>query len=241
MRKAFVLLTVAVLANHTLSAQDTGNGGVRFGIKLAPNMAWVRSDTKNLDGDGSLLGYSFGLLTEFPIGQTGNYRFATGVFLNNIGGKLKSTYSYTQSVNGQDLQAKVVASTTTNLRYAEIPLTIKMMTNEIGLVRYFGQLGVSTAFNLRAKQDIESTTTVGTSTTTFSDTKVDVMDNTNLFKAGLVVGAGLEYNVAGNTSILAGITYNNAFTTVNKKDGVTGFDGAKLYADYLELTLGVFF
>jgi opacity protein-like surface antigen len=235
MRKAIALLSAAVLAVNTLNAQE--NEGVRFGIKLAPNMAWVRSDTKNLDGDGSLIGYSFGLLTEFPVGQTGNYRFATGVFLNNIGGKLKSEFSTTAN----SVTTKTVTSSTTNLRYVEVPLTIKMMTNEIGLMRYYGQLGVSAAFNIRAKQDYESTITVGSSTTTASDTKVDVMDNTNKFKMGLVVGGGLEYNVSGNTSLLVGLTYNNAFTTVNEKDAVAGFDSAKLYADYLELTLGVFF
>jgi hypothetical protein len=240
MRKAIALLSAAVLAAPTLNAQE--NEGVRFGIKLAPNMAWLRSDTKNIDGDGSLLGYSFGLLTEFPIGQTGNYRFATGVFLNNIGGKLATKYSYTEVVAGQDVAVNVTSSSTTNLRFVEVPLTIKMMTNEIGLIRYYGQLGVSTAFNIRAKQDFEATTTVGTGApVTVSDEKVDVQDQSNLFKAGLVVGAGLEYNIAGNTSLLAGITYNNAFTTSNQKDGVSGFDNAKIYADYLELTLGVFF
>ncbi len=237
MRKALALLTAAVLVAPTLNAQDTGNGGVRFGIKLAPNMAWLRSDTKGVDGDGSLVGYTFGLLTEFPVGQTGNYRFATGVFLNNIGGKTVSTYSTTLN----SVVTSNTLSSTTNLRYVEVPLTIKMMTNEIGLIRYYGQLGVSAAFNIRAKQDYELVATTGTSSVTTSDTKVDVMDDTDLFKAGLVVGGGLEYNISGNTSLLAGITYNNSFTTANKKNDSSAVPDSKIYADYLELTLGVFF
>ncbi len=237
MRKAFALLTAALLAAPALNAQEPGNEGVRFGIKLAPNMAWLRSDSKGIEGDGSVLGYSFGLLTEFPVGQTGNYRFATGIFLNNVGGKTVSKYSNTVD----SVTTSYVYSATTNLRYVEIPFTIKMMTNEIGLMRYYGQLGLSTAFNVRAKQDWEQSATANGSTTNSSDTKIDVKDDTDVFKAALVVGGGLEYNVSGNTSLLIGLTYNNAFTTVNKNDGVDGVPDAKVYADYLELTLGVFF
>lgn len=236
MRKAIALLSAALLAVPTLNAQE--NEGVRFGIKLAPNMAWLRSDTKGIDGDGSVIGYTFGLLTEFPVGQTGNYRFATGVFLNNVGGKTVSTYSLTDANN---VTTAYENKTTTSLRYVEVPLTIKMMTNEIGLIRYYGQLGVSTSFNIRAKQDFDLVATTGGSSVTTSDTKVDIMDDTNLFKAGLVVGGGLEYNVSGNTSLLFGLTYNNSFTTVNKKSDSAGVPDAKVYADHLELTLGVFF
>jgi|688.fasta_scaffold26516_7 hypothetical protein len=236
MHKALPLLTGAVMAASTLCAQDT-NEGVRFGIKLAPNMAWLRADTKGIDGDGSVLGYTFGLLTEFPVGQNGNYRFATGVFLNNIGGKTKSTFS--ADVLG--VNTSYVNSATVHLRYVEVPFSIKMMTNEIGLIRYYGQLGVSTAANIRAKQDYELTTTANGISSTVSDTKIDIKDNTNVFKASLVVGAGLEYNLSGTTSLLAGITYNNAFTSTSKKDGVEGFDNPKVYADYLELTVGIFF
>lgn len=235
MRKAIAILSATLLAATTLNAQE--NQGVRFGIKLAPNMAWLRSDTKGVDGDGSVIGYTFGLLTEFPIGQTGNYRFATGVFLNNIGGKTVSKYSTTVNNVTTDYEN----SATTSLRYVEVPLTIKMMTNEIGLMRYYGQLGVSTAFNIRAKQDFDLVATSGGTSNTTSDTKVDVMDDTNMFKAGLVVGGGVEYNVAGNTSLLFGLTYNNSFTTVNKKSDTAGVPDAKVYADHLELTLGVFF
>jgi hypothetical protein len=237
MHKALSLLTAAALATSSLCAQETSNEGVRFGIKLAPNMAWLRADTKGIEGDGSVLGYTFGLLTEFPVGQNGNYRFATGVFLNNIGGKVKSTYSSTDA----GVTSTFSTTSTTNLRYVEIPFTIKMMTSEIGLMRYYGQLGVSTAANVRAKSDYETTTTVGGSTSTASDTELDVKDNTDAFKAALVVGAGLEYNISGSTALLVGITYNNAFTSTSKNDGVEGFDSPKIYADYLELTLGVFF
>ncbi|MBK8498799.1 MAG: hypothetical protein IPL52_08280 [Flavobacteriales bacterium] len=96
MNKAIAILAAAFVAcTTTLNAQDAADTeGVRFGIKLAPNMGFVQSETKGIDGNGAGFGYTFGLLTEFPIGTSGNYRFATGLFLNNLTGKWKSNFTY---------------------------------------------------------------------------------------------------------------------------------------------------
>ena len=68
----------------------------------------------------------------------------------------------------------------------------------------------------------------------------DIKDDINVFKAGLIIGGGLEYNFAGTTSVLAGITYNNSFTNILNDVEFNG-KKAKVYSDYIELTLGVFF
>src|SRR5690606_20704037 len=83
MKKVYVAILALLFSAPGLFAQSDNT--VRLGIKLAPNLAWVRSDTKGLESDGTLIGYGFGLMAEFPFGTNGNYRFATGLFLNNIG------------------------------------------------------------------------------------------------------------------------------------------------------------
>jgi long-subunit fatty acid transport protein len=70
--------------------------------------------------------------------------------------------------------------------------------------------------------------------------KENISDKINLFKASLIVGGGLEYNFSGNTSLLAGITYNNGFTNIANFDAVPE-KKADLRAHYLELTIGLFF
>ena len=60
-------------------------------------------------------------------------------------------------------------------------------------------------------------------------------------RASLVIGAGMEYNFSGQTAALIGITYNNSIINVLEKDAIPGFESPKLFAEYLELTLGVFF
>ena len=73
MNKAFAIFAAAFLAcSSTLNAQDAADTeGVRFGLKLAPNMGFIRPETDGLDGNGSGFGYTFGLLAEFPIGTAG--------------------------------------------------------------------------------------------------------------------------------------------------------------------------
>jgi len=243
MKKAFALLTAALFALPSINAQD--DQSVRFGIKLAPNMGWFRPDTKGLNSNGTSLGYTFGLMADFPVGITGNYAFASGLYLTTLGGGFTSDYSFVENVGGATLVKAM--ETDLSLRYIDLPLTIKMKTNEIGYARYFGQIGVMTSFNIRSKADFETPVVAGNlsdgtpivSGFTLEEDE-DFQNKTNIFRAALVVGGGMEYNFSGNTAMLIGITYNNGFTNVLK--GVDyGDRKAKVFNDYLELSLGIFF
>ena len=234
MRKTIAVLLAPILFVANASAQNEGRS-VRFGIKLAPNMGWIKPDVKGVESGGSTFGYTFGLMGDFMLGQNGQYAFATGVLLNNIGGIL-STPAVTLGGTSKDLDSEY------HLRYIEVPVTMKLKTSEIGYMTYYGQIGVSTAFNIRAKADIE---TFGTNGDIVLLEDEDVADDVALFKAALVVGGGFEYNFSGNTSLLVGVTYNGGFT--NLVDGLEYQDDngdmkeVKANVHYIELTTGVFF
>ena len=233
--KKTIPLTLSLFLMATATFAQNEGRSVRFGIKLAPNMAWLKPDTKGIKSGGSTIGYTFGLMGDFMIGSNGQYAFATGVLLNNIGGKLTTP---TVNINGdsKDLENEL------HLRYIEVPVTMKLKTSEIGYMTYFGQIGVSTAFNIRAKADIE---TFGANGDIVLLEDEDVADDVSIFKAALVVGGGFEYNFSGNTSLLVGVTYNGGFT--NLYDGAEYIDedgnkqDVKVNASYIELTTGVFF
>lgn len=242
MKKVLPLMAIAAIAVSPANAQD--DAGARFGIKLAPNMAWLRSDTKGLENDGSQIGFTFGLNTEFPVGSSGNYRFATGIFLNNTGGPYLQDYSY-QTPAGPTLTKPL--ENVVKLQYIQVPLTMKLMTNEIGYMRYYGQVGFDAAVNIRAKADFDapliSSDNITTGFVKLEDE--DIKSSIQPFRAGLLVGAGVEYNFSGNTTLQAGVIYNNGFTNildnVSVKDATGGNKNAKLLQHYLELNLAIFF
>lgn len=234
MKKLFLILAT-VFAFTSAHAQDD-EIRTRFGIKVAPNLSWIRSDTKGLEGDGNRFGYSIGLMAEIPMGPTGNYRFATGLFLTTIGGKTAAL-----ATDIDTLGTSLLHNRTMNLRFVEVPLTIKLMTNEIGYMRYFGTIGLMGGVNVRARADDELIYTTNGVTRTDSENNIDIQDNIRAIRASLVIGAGMEYNFSGQTAALIGITYNNSIINVLEKDAIPGFESPKLFAEYLELTLGVFF
>lgn len=231
MKKATALTTLALLSALTINAQD--GKSVRFGLKVAPNMGWFSSDEKTFSSDGSTVGFNFGLMGDFMIGANQNYAFSTGLmYMTKLGGK----YTTTIEAANAGVTSKVVSKSTLSMQYVQIPLTMKLKTNEIGYMTYYGQIGGDLGINVGAHSDDEVSTTTNGATTTVTTSNNDVSSFTNTLRVGLIVGAGVEYNFSGNTSAMLGLTYGNGFTNAfsSKSDA-----SAKLH--YFELSLGVFF
>ena len=216
MKKSILALAACVSLVSNISAQD--DKSFRLGLQIAPNMGWIATDEKGIESDGTRLGFRFGLLGDFQLGSNANYFFSTGLFMNNMGAKVKSTITLADSAN-----TVVESKGEAKYQYVELPLTIKLKTNEIGYMTYFGQIGFDTGLRTSAKAkagdgDFE-----------------DISDNSNIIRVALAVGGGVEYNFSGNTSAILGLKYSNAFTSVN--DG----DGAKAKLHYFEVTVGALF
>lgn len=237
--KSFFTALLVVLVFPSVQGQDGQDPNFRLGIKVAPNLAWLRADSKDLESNGTRSGISFGLLSEFKIDNAGRYFFATGILYNNIGGKFNAEGTYT--LNG--VETAVRTAQDVKLRYIELPLTIKLRSTVDRPLNFYGQVGAGLALNVRARADATTTTTVGGSSTTTELDGEDVIDDIAFFKMGLLAGAGAEYEMAAGTILFAGLTYNTAFTNVLDGDAkslsVSG-KKSKLFAEYFELTLGVF-
>ena len=226
MKKTYALTVLAIMAGMSTNAQDTKK--FRLGLEVCPNMGWISTDVKGYGSDGSRLGFRFGLLGDVQLGDNANYFFSTGLFLNNVGAKTKTTTSVTDSTGTRTVEIKGESK----LQYIELPISIKLKTNEIGYMTYFGQLGFDVGVLTAAKANTEG------------GDFADASDFISPIRVALAVGGGLEYNFSGNTSALVGIKYSNGFTNVNKnKVSVAGVDTdlpkAKLH--YFELTIGALF
>lgn len=211
MKKLILLITTASLLSGNLFAQK-----FHFGLAVTPSTAWLHPASDDLEGDGSKFGFNYGLITEFAF--TDNYSFATGVTFENKGGKLKSKDALADSL---------VIYGEYKLHYVEMPLTLKMKTNPVGSIRYFGQFGVAPEFLTGAKGTFKNGSTV------FAD-DIDIKDDVNNFNVSLVIGLGIEYILSGNTNLLLGIVYKNGLSDVINEEG-------KANASTLGLNAGVLF
>lgn len=241
MKKIFITCFLILIVNIGFSQKS-----FRLGLNFAPSLAWLKPDVKDDVGKdiyttkGIKLGFSYGLAGEFAFGD--NYSFSTGLFLTTNGGGLE--YPDSISVIKDSSLHSVTTIRKHNLQYVEIPLTLKLKTNEIGYITYYGKFGIGTAFLVKARADDESEGPTLTSSQTFED--IDIRDEINFFRASLIIGAGLEYSLGGNTSFIASIIYNNGFTNVFQKDikSMT-IDGEKqkvqAKSTYIALNLGLLF
>lgn len=195
MRAKVSLIALAFVAvAQSLNAQDTK---FNFGLKVSPTIAWFKC-SGNLDNDGSKIGFAYGLMADFNF--TDNYAIGTGIDVTYRGGKVKN----------DTIKKKTV------LQYIEVPVTLKLKTNEIGYVTYFGKVGFAPGFNIRTDGDFN---------------KSDIYP----FNLALVAGLGMQYSLGGKTALLAGITFNNGFLDLVKAKN------AKATSNFIAIDLGVMF
>lgn len=205
----------------------------RIGFKFSPNISWMRPDAKEITSNGQVIRFGFGLNLDKLFST--NYAFGTGINVAQSGGEL--VYLEKKTKNGKDVLLE--RNRVYKIQYAEIPLTLKLRTNEIGYITYWGQFGIGLGFNIRSKGNDEvnythvdlDTTVTGDSpdwTTTesmsgydsFSEEDVDIKEDINIFRTSMIIGLGIEYNISGTTSLLVGVTFNNGFSNVLSNKGV---------------------
>ncbi len=198
-----------------------------LGVKAAPHIGWLNTNQKDYNSEGAKLGFSWGVTSEIYFAK--NYALATGLTFIYQNGAL----SYPDIVGGNliSLQRDY------RIRYIELPAVLKMKTNQMGDFKYFGQIGLG--FGLRTSSKGRDEYKSGTST--IVDDFHDIDDQTNLFRTSMIIGAGVEYPFDNNTSVVAGINFNNGFTNALRKKNTVNFQEHQGKPNFIELSLGVNF
>lgn len=199
------------------------NFGFRLGLTATPTIGWIKPEQGKTDGIS--LGFSYGIMGDFNFAP--NYSFSTALTVTTINGKSTEVnvlpYSSASGSNNPlayDLKYR--------LQYIELPLTVKLKTVKQDGKRWYGQFGLSNSFLIGAKQDaLNGNTSVAENQ--------NISDYIKFYRAGLVIGGGGEFDISGNTSIVAGLTFNNGFTNIvtDKNRNVKNH--------FLALNFGLFF
>ena len=176
------------------------NKKFRFGLVLNPNISWLKPNTSGYTKEGSKFGFSYGLSTEFFLAK--NYLFSTGLIVNSLGGEISYEGVYEDN-SGINFPSEVTQEF--NIKYVEIPLTLKLRTNEIGYMTYYGNFGLKTGIKYKSSSDF---TYVDISNSPKLE-KINTASSVFFLNTWLVIGAGAEYRISGNTAISLGVSYNN--------------------------------
>ena len=252
MKKIALLLIVffTLFTNGLLFSQDSGNNHLfHFGLKVSPSISWLAPSTQKFTDNGVNLGFGYGLITEF--GFTKNYAFSTGLEILNAGGKLgfpKSPDTTFYTILNQDVSPSrtdifSLLQRSYKLRYVNVPLLLKLKSNQIGAMTYFGQFGFDLSFKWQASSN-DDVSLNGTETTR---NDVDISKDINFLRLALNVGLGAEYNLSGSTSLVFSVVYNNGFTNTLKNSSKMLFDKhfnaltQKAVFNYVALNVGVLF
>ena len=207
--KFWIVLVIAFLSANITNAQEQK---FHFGLKVAPTGAWMKPDTKGLNKDGSKLGFTYGLMGESNFAP--NYALTYGLQVTYRGGILK--------VDSLNLR------TSYSLKYVELPIGIKMKTNEFNRYRYFGQFGLVPGLNLSAKTATEKESNI--------ESKAYITD----INMSMMIAVGTEYTISGSTTFLASLEFNNGFVDVLTKNESTDRE-YKAISNYVALNLGIMF
>jgi hypothetical protein len=228
---------IAILLSFVLST-NAQVSEIHFGIQASPVWSWLSPDKTGINGNGSLTGFKLGLIIEKRMNE--NYSFSSGIgFHFNAGGKLLYDLRGNHWKNSAgDAAPKFMVTDTFsggtelkyNLRYVEIPLGLRLRTNEYGMLRYFAEPFVNVGFKSQANGTIANSqykSATGGYTANFDQEKLNISSDVTWINMSWGIGFGTEYSLSASNTLIVGLYYQQGFIDV------TDDTGSKLYSNDL--------
>ena len=198
MKKLLLALLVLAATISTASAQ------FEIGLKVSPSITSLRAEATSANGfasDGSKLSFGGGLVVDYFFGE--NYAFSTGLLLSGKGGTIRYA---DPSLAGQVIQQKIT------MQYLELPLSVKLFTNEIAPdIRLYFQVGGSLNAPIGSRLN-DSKFYIDPATS--KETKAN--DHVLFFDADALAGLGAEYQLAKSTKVFGGLSYRRGLVDVDR-------------------------
>lgn len=203
----FLLSVIFVLSLTKVSGQgyyDYYEREMRLGLVFNPSVNWLRYE--NAYTAPVKMGFSYGLQAD--LGFARNYFLSTGLLINSINTRVETTDA-------------AYPSRDVFLRYAEVPLAIKLKTNPTERGRLYGQFGFTLGVKVSGREQLDG-----------AERRQEI-DGDDLFRLGLQIGTGYEWNLGSNLGLLTGISFNNGFTRA--------VHHAAPYTSFVALNFGLLF
>ncbi len=229
-----VLSVVILILGWSFIAQgQEEEKNFRIGILGTSEVSWFSSDNSTSLNDGAKISLKGGILVDYRLLE--NYYFSTGINFNNMRGAIEYTESnipFETSIETYILNNDTEKSNVTvdyQINYLEIPLGLKLRTNEIGYFTYHATFGLRTLFNTKALASANQQ----------AIDKENISKEVNFFHLGGFIGAGVEYAISRNFIVHGGLHYNAGFTDMTSTNKKSFSD--KVSLNGIALQVGVLF
>ncbi len=227
--KHFLFLLIFISFSSQINAQND----FRLGFKANPLISTLKPNSDFHSSVGSKVGFSYGLLFDYFLKE--NYAFSSEFAISKMGGKTEYVL------------ADTTISSDISISYIEIPLTIKLKTNEIkNGMKIYGKFGLGLGFNIKSSASLDYKIK---SNSVYKDDIKNATKYTQGLNTSLIVGGGIEYSLAENLDLVLGLTYSNGFLNVMKSNTIfrdqnnlfKRIDAFDANLNYLALNVGLLF
>ena len=193
MKKSLLFVGLMLAMSLTMSAQ---NNGFAFGFKFGPGFDWTGSTTGAAVNEGMRTGFGVGVVAEYYFAE--NYAIVSGINVNMNRGH----YSFKNANDSITLLDPFTVDRYYKSTIYEIPLMIKMMTNELGNLplRAYAQVGGGLGYAERVKVKDDNASEYASTDREFSN-----------LRASLKIGGGAQYALDESTRIFAGVYFSHDF------------------------------
>lgn len=206
MKKLVLFASLVLALSLNASAQYKG---FSFGFKLGPGFDWTGSTTGAANNEGLRTGFGVGVMAEYYFAE--NYAIVSGINVNMNRGHYSFENARMDSTAGV---VKFPVDRYYKSTVYEIPLMLKMMTNELGNLplRVYTQVGAGIGYAQKVK--------VKDSYLDFSgDEYVATNKEYSNFRTSMKIGAGAQYALDHSTRVFAGLYFSHDF--INNINSIT--------------------
>ena len=247
MKKIAFLFSILILAGVELSAQSA----FRFGFQLSPNFTWMANNERDINGNGTNLGLKVGVVGEKFLSAQDNYLLTFGIgFAFNQGGTLRHDIGgdfWPNSLEETDPLRNFPdgfpdgVNLKYGIQYIELPIGLKMRTQEFGYLRYYIEPAFTLGIATQARGAVNGAGGISTE-------DIDIKKDVGFFNLSLGIGAGVEYSIGENLALIGGLAFQSGFTDVSSDDGTQKAAGqapvpedSKAKINSLTIRIGVMF
>ncbi len=196
--RALILLLLAALPLRGISQK------LEFVVHADPVISWMGSNASEYQGEGAKAGFDIGLNVLHYFAE--NYAISSGISFISAGGRQSTTGDHIMVFNNFTQIVPAGDEMKYNLRYMNIPLGVRLQTNQVGYFTYFTDLGFDIRLLLKSTVDIPA----------MEISRENAKNEVYGMNAGWHLGGGIEYQLGIDASIIMGLSYGQDFFDITK-------------------------